>query len=102
MTLSCSKATACRSWCATTQLPHFTSTSPTYERPERVGSPTNVLDDSSSQALLSDGRAFEPPERSLYEWLGVFIDALAMRNDQLIEVPREQLFECSPRADFDR
>jgi hypothetical protein len=34
----------------------------------------------------------EPSEGSFYEWLCVFLDADTMSHDQLIEVPRKQLF----------
>jgi len=36
--------------------------------------------------------AHEPSEGPLYEWLCVFLEADTMSNDQLIEVPRKQLF----------
>ena len=41
--------------------------------------------------------AYEPSEGPLNEWLCVFLDADAMSDDQLVEVPRKQLFERSPR-----
>ena len=36
--------------------------------------------------------AREPLEGPLYEWLCVFLDAHAMSDDQLVEVPRKQPF----------
>src|ERR1035441_8614489 len=41
--------------------------------------------------------AYKPSERPLHEWLCVFLDAYAVSDDQLVEVPRKQLFERSPR-----
>jgi hypothetical protein len=41
--------------------------------------------------------AHEPSESSLYEWLCVFLDADTMSDDQLLEIPRKQLFERSAR-----
>jgi len=35
----------------------------------------------------------EPAEGPLDEWLRVFLDADAMRDDELVEVPRQQLFK---------
>ena len=41
--------------------------------------------------------AYEPSKGPLHEWLCVFLDADAVSDDQLVEIPRKQLFERSPR-----
>ncbi len=39
----------------------------------------------------------EPSEGSLYEFFCMFLDALAVSDDQLVEVPGKQLFKRSSR-----
>ena len=48
-------------------------------------------------AVMRGGWSRKPSEGPLHEWLRVSLDAHAMSDDQLVEVPRKQLFERSPR-----
>jgi hypothetical protein len=57
-------------------------------------------DDADGQVMMPQsllGRqwmsAREPSEGPLDEWLRVFLDADTMRDDELVEVPRKQLFK---------
>ena len=46
---------------------------------------------------MRDGWSGEPFKGLLYERLCVFLEAHAMSDDQLVEIPRKQPFERAPR-----
>ena len=43
-------------------------------------------------AVMRGGWFRKPSEGTLHEWLCVFLDARAMSDDQLVEIPRQAAF----------
>ena len=55
--------------------------------PSGAVAPLTSVSASRMRVLRLDGRSREPSEGPLHEWFCVFLDARAMRDDQLVEIP---------------